>query len=208
MRKQFIIDTETTSLWPDYPGGTGVIWELALIDRADGTKRLYRMKPDLSKADPLALQVGRYYERTKDMCGDCYLPKNAYDLAKPQVKRESPEWSSPLALARGLAHWLDGATLIAAVPSFDAGYLRAFLNHHGEAATWHYRLRDIGSMAWGFLNGAADGGQYTPCPDMDANTEDFAAALGVDASKFERHTALGDCELVDAMLDVIEGGAR
>jgi hypothetical protein len=40
---------------------------------------------------------------------------------------------------------------------------------------------------------------------MDAGTDDFARALGVDPGQFERHSALGDCRLAGLMLDIIEG---
>ena len=66
-RRQVILDCETTSLEPDYDGGTGTIWELACIERDTGTSHLWRMEPDLSKADPGALRVGKFYERTRMM---------------------------------------------------------------------------------------------------------------------------------------------
>lgn len=209
-RRTVILDTETTSLTPQYETGTGVIWELAVMERgsAGGYRSgLWRMKPDLAKADEAALAVGKFYERTAGMCEDC-TPKRAQDLTLPLGARDKPEWSSPEALAAEVARLLDGATLIAANPTFDAGFLTAFLRHHGQAATWHYRLRDIGSMAHGWLRGydiARD--RPNSRPPIDASTDDFARALGVDPDGFERHSALGDCRLVAAMFDVIEGVA-
>lgn len=209
-RRCVILDTETTSLTPQYETGTGVIWELAVMERgsACGCRPfLWRMKPDLAKADPAALAVGRFYERTADMCKDC-TPKRAHDLTLPLGPRDKPEWSSPEALAADTARLLDGATIIAANPTFDAGFLAAFLRHHGQAPTWHYRLRDIGSMAHGWLHGydnARD--RRASRPPIDASTDDFARALGVDPDSFERHSALGDCRLVAAMFDAIEGVA-
>jgi hypothetical protein len=218
VRPQIIVDTETTSLTPDYASGTGVIWELALIERGQREPRvkpdehLWRMKPDLAKANAEALTVGRFYERTAGMCKTCTSPSRAYDLTVPALpRRDDPEWSSPSALAAEVAPLLHNVTLIAANPTFDAGFLTAFLNARGQAATWHYRLRDIGSMAWGWLSGRnthfyADATGHYPLPDMDAGTDDFARALGIDPDSFERHSALGDCRLVAAMLDVMEGG--
>lgn len=199
-RPQLIVDTETTGLDP----ARHEVWEIAVIDREDGTEHLWRMKPDLVKADPAALRVGRYYDRARDMCGGCMRPDRAYDLIG-WTGKDPYEWSSPAAVAEVAASLLDGATLIAANPAFDAGFLAVFLNRHGQAATWHYRLRDIGSMAWAWLQ-AHHLPHHLDTPSMDAGTDDFACALGVEPEKFERHTALGDCRLVKAMLDVIEDG--
>jgi hypothetical protein len=207
VRRQIIADCETTSLAADYASGRGVIWELALIERDTGREHLWRMKPDLAKADPGALTVGRYYERTAGMCKICGSPDRAHDLAQvPPLRHDSPEWSSPSAVAAEVAPLLHDVTLIAANPAFDAGFLAAFLNHYGQAATWNYRLRDIGSMAWAWLQGGHLP-HHLATPAMDAGSDDFAAALGVDPAGFERHSALGDCRLVAAMLAVIEDGA-
>jgi hypothetical protein len=211
VRPQIIIDSETTSLTPDYPDGFGTIWELALIERDCGAERLYRMEPDIDRADEGALKVGRYHERTAGMNYSDAIPPGhgeIWDLAQTS----EPLWSDPGDLAPHIAGLLDGATLIAANPTFDAGFLSAFLVAYGcEPAPWHYRLRDIGSIAWGWLNGrnthayASATGRY-PLPSLDASTDDFARALGVDPEKFDRHTALGDCRLVAAMLRAMEGG--
>lgn len=219
-RQAYIVDVESTSLTADYGTGKGTIWELALIqygapdDPTFRRERMWRMKPDPAKADPVALQVGRYYERTKDMCADCKSPSCAYDLTQPPLsKGGKPEWSSPLAVAQYVAPLLAGATLVAAVPSFDATkFLAAFLSHHGESPEpWHYRIRDIGSLAFGHLHGLRHryAGEGVPeIPPLDASTDDFARALGVDPEAFERHSALGDCRLVLAMMDVITGGSN
>lgn len=211
MRPVIILDTETTSLTPDYTTGAGVIWELAMIERQTGTQHVWRVKPDLALADPGALRVGRFYERTTKMCQKCVNPSRAYDLTVwAKSEYDDPEWSSPKALAAEIAPLLDGATIIAANPTFDAGFLTALLNRYGQAATWHYRLRDIGSMAFGYLCAFGEvGPPAVPAgggvPAVDASTDVFAKALGVDPEDFERHTALGDCLLVDAMLDVMGG---
>jgi DNA polymerase III epsilon subunit-like protein len=211
-RPQIIIDTETTALVPDYGDGYGTIWELALIERDSGAERLYRLEPDVDRADEQALTVGRFRERTKGMGYADAVPAGhgeVWDLTKASELL----WSDPGDLAPHIAGLLDGATLIAANPTFDAGFLSAFLAAYGcRPAPWHYRLRDIGSMAWAWLSGR-NTHEYAGCtgrydlPPMDASTDDFARALGIDPEKFDRHTALGDCRLVAAMLDVMEGGA-
>lgn len=211
MRPQIILDCETTSLVPDYATGKGVIWELALMERDCDAERLYRMEPDRALADPGALKVGRFDERTKSMkhplTAGSGLDSGITDIAWTGFQF----WSNPADLAPHVAGLLDGATLIAANPTFDAGFLAAFLAAHNCEPRWHYRLRDIGSMAWGYLSacmalGAEGRDAVKGLPAMDASTDDFARALGVDPETFDRHTALGDCALVDAMLRVMEGG--
>jgi len=195
-RKLFLVDCETTSLTPSHADGTGMIWELALIDRSGGTEFLWRMEPNLARADPGALRVGQYYARTAKMKHRDTL---AHDLSGSGGQRGGA-WSSPLAVSLILARLLDDATLMAANPAFDAGFMADLMRTNGQAPTWHYRLRDFGSMAWGYLQGHPEG----EILDMDASTDDFARALGVDPEKYQRHSALGDCRLLDACLDVME----
>lgn len=216
MEKQVIVDTETTSIWPDYDTGAGVIWEFAVIERGPDGRRehLWRVKPNLAIANPAALAVGRYYERTKDMLNPVigfgqYAADGsgcAYDLAG-DVDRDGMFWSNPQAVADIVAPMLDHATLIGATPSFEDRYLRAFLQAYGHAGTWNYRLRDIGSIAYGYLRALEAGGDLDPLqlvPPIGAGAGDFARELRIDLDKFDPHTALGDCQLVETMLDLIE----
>jgi hypothetical protein len=207
-RRALILDCETTSLWPDYPGRTGTIWELATIEYGTGrTEHVWRAEPDLAVADPGALQVNRYYEATRKMR---QRDVKVHDLAGMDLSARVASWSDPALLAAEVARRLDGVTLICASPTFDAPYVSAFLTAYGQSRQpWHHRARDIGSMAWGYLNGLrhryAGDEDAVPLPPLDASTDDFARALAVDPDSFERHSALGDCRLAAAMLDVILG---
>lgn len=204
MRRQFIVDTETTALEPDYVAGSGVIWELALIERPpfprSRVEHLWRMEPDASKADRDSLRVGRYYERTERMKHRDLLE---HDIARTPANRGG-YWSHPPALALHIAQVLNDATLICSVPTFDVGFLAAFLRANKQAPTWHYRVRDFASIAYGYLR-ARDNELGDAWAGLDAGTDDFARALGVDPFNYERHTALGDCRLVADALDVVEG---
>lgn len=202
VRPAVILDTETTSLTPSYADSAGTIWEIATVDwhGKPGREHLWRMPANVETADPKALEIGHYYERTAFMV-------NAPGGDIHDLTVTGAWWSDPAALAVMLAVTLQNVTLIGAVPNFDDGYLAAFLSHYGQKPRpWHYRLRDIGSMAWAFLKAQAYPSRNIP--PLDASTDEFAAALGVDPGRFERHSALGDCRLVAAMLTVIEEGPR
>jgi DNA polymerase III epsilon subunit-like protein len=198
-RPVLILDTETTGLFPEFGHQ---IWEVGIAEYGTGREHLWRIEPDLFRADAEALEVNRYHERTSGMAGT--LP-GLQDLAGSDGVPDY--WSEPAAVALGLTQWLKGVTIVGANPAFDALHMAAFLREHGYAPPWpwHYRLRDIGSMAYGWLSRSP---VAATVPPIDASTDDFAHALGVDTDSFERHSALGDCRLVAAMLGVIEGTAR
>lgn len=217
-RRTVIVDVETTSLIPDYQTGAGVIWELALLEPATGMERLYRIEPDVLLADPEALKVGWFAERTAGMRHATreeiqarYGPHYPGDDAATDVWHLHPWsdplfWSDPADVARVLPGLLGGVTLLAANPAFDAGFMSALLSFYGQPLQpWNYRLRDIQSAAWGYL-ASSDNPGYSVLPPFDANTDDLARALGIDPAGFARHTAPGDCRLVEAMLSVITNG--
>jgi hypothetical protein len=211
-----IVDAETTSLTPEYEGGSGVIWELAIQNRSTGAKFLWRMKPVTDIADPEALEVGRYWERTRSMRHA--KPEEIRARYGPHADRDAPLmdvwnlavqtryqcWSNAADLACVLPGILADATIVAAVPSFDGRFLSAFLAHFGQPEQpWHYRVRCIQSIAYGYLCSSDNPGYGRP--PIDASTDTLAEALGVDPNGFERHTADGDVAMAVAMLDVIEG---
>jgi hypothetical protein len=206
-RRQLIVDCESTGLYPELGH---IAWEWAVIERDTGAEHVWRIEADsgdLGRADPAALKISGYHERTRGM-----QRTTACDLADLADVTGAGAWSCRICLASHLAGLLAGATIIGAVPGFDERFLTAFLRIHGYRPPWpwHYRVRDIGSMAYGHLTaclalGAEGRDAALGVPSMDASTDDFARALGVDPERFDRHSALGDCRLVAAMLDVIEG---
>ena len=195
VRRRWILDTETTGLDAD----VHEVWEAALLDPDSGEEHLWRIKPSLAVFDEKALEIGGFYDRTRRM-KDGGL--RVVDLAGRDLSRPQP-WTSARLLAPQLARLLARASVICAVPTFDRPFILALLKAHQEALTCHHRMRDIGSMAYGYLHGTGLAGGETGGTDF--GTDDFAKLLGVDPAQFERHSALGDCRLVAAMLKVIEG---
>lgn len=209
-RTTAIVDLETDGLDTQMHEA----WEFGVILIPPGgerTEHLYRVQPTLAHAHPDALRKNGYYERTARMKHRDTL---VHDLARTPPNRGG-YWSHPPALALHLARLLDDVTLLCSVPTFDTGFLTAFLRKHGQAPTWNYRVRDFASVAYGYLTGRPD--RATPViaygleaapplvPPLDAGTIDFAVALGLNPSDYETHTALGDCRLVADGMDIIEG---
>lgn len=115
------VDTETTGLDPDLHE----IWEVGLI-LPDGSEHEWQLPVDLGRADPAALQIGRFHERrSADV---------QYDFA--------PEFAQ---LTRGLH-------LAGAVVSFDEERLRKLLRANGACPEWHYHLVDVEALAAGALS--------------------------------------------------------
>lgn len=180
------VDCETTGLDPE----RHEIWELAII--ADGNEHSWFLSPNLTKADPMGLRVGRYYERAPN------LPEA--DPMADYVSR-SPGWSEPRGVAHNVAHLLDGRHLVGAVPSFDAAFLAPWLRSHGQAATWHYHLIDVEALAVGYLYG-----QKSPMTGiLPWNSDSVSRGVGVNPDDFDRHTALGDARWAKAIYEAVTG---
>jgi len=162
------LDLETSGLDPDRHH----IWEIGAVvrdhrDPAYCGRWQIMMRPNLTDADPVALRVGRYYERaprhfaSRNGCG-------AYVIARPAALIGSAATPAPppvapigeatrTAVAGWLAVILDGATIVGANPAFDAAFMTRFLRSHGHAPTWHHHLVDVTALAAGFLAGQQDG---------------------------------------------------
>lgn len=201
-------DLETTGLL-SHPGAEA--WEFGVIARdshdlsgglnaiREGDREyLWWVRPDLSRADPAALRVNHYYERTAG-CGDT---AGAVNLAEPGYA-DSPVFSDPLAVAAELAPLLARSLIVGQNPWFDAWFADEFLRRNGQilAADIHYR--DLSSMATGYFSAAGlQAGDLDGDP-LDGSRLDpmglrrLATRLGIDLAPYnlDMHTALGDARL-------------
>jgi hypothetical protein len=176
------LDTETRGLYFELGHEP---YEIAYI--VDGEEIVHWVKPDLSKADPMALKIGRFHERT------AVLPRVS-------VSEGTPGWIPAEYAAEQIARDLDGRHLVGAVPSFDDLMLRVFLRRNGQAPTWHYHLIDVETLAVGAL---AERRQAVTLP---WRSDDVSRALGVEPpADDERHTALGDARWARRLYEAVCG---
>lgn len=127
------VDTETTGLDPFLHDA----WEIAVILRSDGRdeEHVYRIRPDLTNAEPKALEVNRYHERTT---------------------ADDWQWDDQQTAAQRLYGLLNGAVLVGSNPGFDAEMLtHLFGRYYANPRPWNYRPVDITTLAAGSLYGRA-----------------------------------------------------
>ncbi|WP_458317135.1 3'-5' exonuclease [Mycolicibacterium brisbanense] len=180
MRITFI-DTETLGLAPDAP-----IWEFAAVSRFDDGSRddstkffIHHDPGDWVETLPESFQAD-YRNR--------YEPRDALDEQS----------------AAAMIHFVTrGAELVACNPVFDEPRLAGFLRRHGIEPEWHYHPWDIASVALGFICGR-DGRP----PGRPWKSDRLAHTVGLDNSRYKRHTAMGDVRWTLAQWDAIVGGGR
>jgi hypothetical protein len=236
------VDTETTGL----EDRRHEVWEIAVITRdystgADAkpvnsytdTEYLWRVHPNLKRADPTGLRISQFYRRTVEMrwktvdtqVGAMYQEGHVCNLAHT-VKRDecdgAEHWSDPRFLSSELARMLDGRHVVGAVPDFDSRFLGRFLNRYAEAATWHYHLVDIETMAVGYLHGRdaerrrwietlgrppegepGDPLVLHPPIGLPWSSHHLSKACGIAPGAYEEHTALGDTRWVRDWWDLL-----
>lgn len=185
-----VLDTETTGL----DANVHEPWEIAWcwIQLApDGVHRsevttIY-VDVDAGEADPYALEISGFHERYSAAC-DADLVLSREDAAAT------------------VESVLAGATLLGAVPSFDERMLTRLLWRCGLEPTWHYQPVDIETLVAGYLLGRGWLGFVDPAVKLPWSSDALSAAVGVSASRFDRHTAAGDVEWAIAQLDAVWSG--
>lgn len=174
------LDTETTGLHPNRQ-----VWEVALIRRDDNGEKTshFFVDVDLSDAEPMALKIGRFYERH---------PLGRYLSGRvPAVVRQIAEVAmlTPAVAALEVARFTHDATIVGAVPNFDTELLATLLRNQQLALAWRHRLRCVETLVEGHLRREIQG------------LREAAEAVGVEVVEADRHTALGDARLALAVRD-------
>lgn len=183
-------DVETTGDDPNLHQ----LWEIGLIVRDDSiavlpprdVQHAWHVFPDLSKAQPRALQVNRFYERCRANAVDAGVVIDHPDAGQGGRRTAT---MSVRAIAADVARLLDGAILVAVNVDFDAAFIANFLRAYGQCPTWDYHKVEVLSLAAGHL--------HMP-PPWTSTT--ITEALGVGNEK-DRHTGLGDARLVRDIYD-------
>lgn len=208
------VDVESTGL--DFV--THEVWEVALIERrpledgtyADHETHLYVKPKRLDLADPNALIMNRFYERTHGFNGS------------PGDKPGPSGWMGTATAAARIARVTAGAVLVGSNPAFDATMLTKLLRGHGCAPAWYYRPVCVATMAYAFELGATaehnhravENSQETVEPDAAAasirfKSRDLSELLGVKPPQGDdQHTAMADARWARDMYDaMLAGGA-
>lgn len=183
------VDTETTGLDPFLHEA----WEIAVIFREGDldTEHVFRIEPDLTNADPKALEIGRFEERTT---------------------APGWHWQERQKAAEILYGLLNGVVMIGSNPAFDAEMLtHLFGRYYDNPRPWHYRTEDIATLAAGFRFGQAStgalGGDFafpSDYPQQPYSSYGLSRAVGVEPpAKEVAHTALGDARWAKAVYDAV-----
>lgn len=210
------VDCETTGLDPD----CHEIWELAIITAdhdpdvgvVNDTEYVWQFPVDLSVADPIALRIGRFYERRHKMAPSADVGV----LCRVAWPSSPSKWDGTTRhdAAELIARLLDGRHMVGAVPSFDANFLERFLRKHHHCPTWHYHLVDVEALAAGALASRWRGYAHSPNEEAGANaavaqlpwkSDDLTRAMGVEIAEEDRHTALGDARWAMATYEAVLG---
>lgn len=170
------VDTETTGLDPDFHE----IWEVSIgYWQADGSQtfKTWQFPIDQTLADPIALNIGHYWERRVGPAELAIFYQFADEF-------------------QTLTH---GKHLVGAVVSFDEERLRRLMLREGRLPTWHYHVIDVEAMAVGYRQGVGDD------IELPWNSNNLSRDMGVDPDSFDRHTAEGDVRWAIALFEACEG---
>lgn len=125
MKKIVFIDLETTGLNPDIHE----IIECALIFEDGGTYHKYIRPNRIEYADPVALKINGFHERSKEW--------------KDSISQEE--------LAFALVGLLHNRIIIGHNPTFDMSFIKELIHLHGEQFTCHNRVIDTMTLAYEHL---------------------------------------------------------
>ncbi|MBF6138086.1 hypothetical protein IU501_34525 [Nocardia otitidiscaviarum] len=220
-RPLIFLDTETTHLNPRLRRP----WEIAMIRRPALEGLPDRLTiliedVDLADADPVSLNIGRYYERHPNH--NNRVPDDDRWEASPSWRctripgialDESTVLMTDADAAAEIEEWTAGAQLIGLVPEFDASTLDTMLRRHRLLPRWHYQTIDVETEAAGWLKGRLHAGDNALTGNADdirqalippRNSDALSLLCGVEPpSDTERHTAMGDAAWTERWWDAL-----
>lgn len=207
------LDTETTGLLDAHRP-----WDVALILRdAHGDMPyqwfIHALDLDLANADPAALEVGRFWERHPH--GPRLAELTGRDLRELSLNGHRGDrylYDLPMLGTRrtfSVANWIhnmmpERALILGSNPAFDQGMVGRMMRRASVDPTWHYHPVDVPTLITGWLLGNPSFDLKVPGPVIGMKSDQLCAAIGIDLNGYERHTALGDCELFRDAFDAIK----
>nr|WP_052741246.1 hypothetical protein [Mycobacterium sp. UM_NZ2] len=199
------LDTETLGTRLTSP-----IWEVAAIRRSTSTGEESRLHMFVHHTiHPFYDELPETFQRDYDQRFDAFAAVTQAAAGARIYEFFAPDSSGckPIVVGR--------------VPSFDAIRIHYQLltpsrglcldDDLAAPEPWDFHLADISNLVVGYLRGMrAVNRAYREAPadfaaDLSTRSDTIAAAIGVKAADYARHTAMGDCEWVKAQYDVISG---
>lgn len=185
MTRLIFLDTETTGLDSD----RNEVWEVAAIVReldvpdtvdVDDVEHHWFLYVNLEKADLIALNIGRYFERHPTMD----------DRSKPEAI------SNDTVFAREFFRLSIGATIVGAVPDFDTRFLSKLLKRNNLISAWHYHLVCVENLV---------AGKYGMQPPWKSDELFYKLGYDTESVKYVegKHTAMGDARVVRDVYDLV-----
>lgn len=181
------VDTETTGL----DDRRHEIWEVALILRDTDDESIYlpflwQLPVNLNKADPIALNIGKFHERRWSEKLDFLEDETIINsiINGSDLNRPSKDFIVPYNMLKDWAKHFTELTfnsyLVGNVISFDEERLRKLLRKYDQCPVWNYHIADVEAIAAGKL-----GIQ----PPWKGNT--ISEALGIPVPE-NQHSAMTD----------------
>lgn len=169
------------------------MWEIAII-APDGREYCWQIKPDMSHADPRALDIGGYWDRCFAHLDEFVpLPGHCKATHHPDPERAG-KIETAEEVARDVAGLLAGASVVGSNPAFDERFLTLWMRRHGQPWAAHYRTVDVTTLGAGALE---------PTPPLPWSSHAISLVHDVDPDDYARHTALGDARWVKALYEAI-----
>lgn len=203
-RSRVWLDCETTGLHDDRRA-----YEVGLIRRRPGRPDdelawfIDIEDCDMASAEPIALEVGRFWQRHPQ----AHLVPLVGKLADVTPELPDTPPSEPVFREREVLQVVAELTagkayIMGSNPAFDTQTLAARMAVYGITPDWHYHPIDVPDRAAGWLAGQ---GRPVPANEKgDEKSDLIAKACGVDPALYARHEALGDCRLFRDLWDAIQ----